>query len=140
MTTQQIIISPTGEVTSLEFKRGKGLDIRTLGGDAEIKRSSLIEFVPELQKNVVILMQAQPFLEAHQEFMVNGIHSKDVDAFGLLVEQNLTMLAEVEHSGDWAPDSSVYYGAAVFADYEDAVAFEVKIIQGLRRKFGQGAV
>lgn len=117
--SQLITISPTGELTSLQFKKGKGLDLRPLG-HAEISRSSLIEWDEQEQAWFVRLLECAiapdgvltPFLWKN---VLAGQPAQSRGGFG----------------GEFAP---IY-----FDEYDDAVTAEINFIQAVRQKLGVGA-
>lgn len=112
---QLIQIGPSGAVRSLQVKRGRGLDIRTLG-PASIVRSSLIEWNEPRQQWEVIFqtgeLTGQPL--THGMCSEVGIH-----------------LPTPARGGDFYPACSDE--VAGFSDYEDAVVAEVRFIQATRR-------
>lgn len=125
MPQQLITIDERGAVSGLQFKSGKGLDLRKLGR-AEIIRSSLIEWS-----------------EAFQMWYIKLLHFKKSEELGELVTDRLW----AHGLGEEAPlpaqcrcNERGDDGILFFEEYEDAVTAEVELIQALRLKFGDDSV
>ena len=131
-TKQLITISPTGEVSSLQMKKGKGLDLRVLG-EASIKRSSLIEWDEQEQAWFIKLLDYRG-CRPDKESLFHTVVSRDlVETAG---DDALCVMGDLGeacwHGG--SGECAVY-----FKEYEDAVTLEIATIQGLRKQFGKEA-
>ena len=108
---QLITVSPSGEISGLQFKKGKGLDLRTFG-EAKIIRSSLIEWDEQCQQWYINLLK-------------RGVVTRDVaQQAGLGWDDMEKFNGELEDIGG----ECIYR----FDEYEDAVSAEIAVIQGLR--------
>jgi len=112
MNTQLITIAPDGSISGLDFKR-KGLDLRQFG-HAATRRISEVEWDEERQKwRVVFLMGGWAGDVATAEHCVR---------VGLPLPGSATLA-----DGAVKPKNML-----MFTDYEDAVAFEITIVQAAR--------
>lgn len=121
MGKQLISISPDGEVSGLQFKRGRGLDLRSLG-KAKIERSSLIEWHEELQKWYLRIL-------SDNAVVTNG-YLKDQGVSGIWQDLSPDLI--------WPESDTCHW--LLWDDYEDAVSAEVQLIQEIRKKKGVNAV
>lgn len=119
---QLITIDKDGVVTGLQMKRGKGLDLRTLGV-AKIERSSLIEWSDLYQKWYIKFLNGK---------MANRVACVSIaDDAGMADKVGESAIA-FHFELETVAERSAY----LFDDYEDAVIAEVKLIQALRIKHG----
>lgn len=110
---QVITIHPDGSIFGLQHKRGQGLDLRQFG-EAEIKRETLIEWCQPIQKWYIRWADSAGGVWSEDTFSNSDVDPEDFG--GSLRRESLL--------GD---DSTLY-----FADYEDAVAAEIAVIQSLQ--------
>ena len=115
---QLITVGRDGSLTSLRVKPGKGVDLRKMG-EVEMKRSSLIEWDSGVQGFNITILEGE---------------------FSGLVTTDMRRAADLD-----APDESWQQDeggecAIYFKEYEEAVNFEIELIQALRKKFGAKAV
>lgn len=118
---QVIIIRPDGSIHGLQHKRGQGFDLRKMG-NATIARETLIEWDEEHQMWFIEWAQDGPGFRKGTRWG----HGTLADA-GFLAED----MAGAEwwgHCGERRLPAPTIY----FADYEDAVTAEVKVIQSMQ--------
>jgi hypothetical protein len=109
---QVVTVHPDGTMSSLQRKRGQGLDLR-LFGPVEIERASSIVWNDTAQAWEIEL-QMQPFTGTR----VSATH---------WAEAGYTLWPEEAHA---APDDQ--QAPFLFDDYDDAVAVEIRLLDGLR--------
>jgi len=108
---QLITIRPDGSITGLDFKRA-GLDLRKLG-KAQTERVSEVTFAEERQQWLVQYV-ALPGMQGNMTLFNVAQSKADLSKLTYFIG---------------APANTLY-----FPDYEDAVAAEVAVIQGLREQ------
>ncbi|WEV89370.1 hypothetical protein H10PHJ05_69 [Aeromonas phage HJ05] len=110
MRHQVITVSPDGQLSGLLHKKDKGLDLLAIGGHAEVKRISLVQWAPEYQRWWVELLLA------------GSEHGTPLTH---------TMLSEVSDF-DMQAVGTADDGVALFQSYEEGVAAEVAYLDMLR--------
>lgn len=136
MTKQVITITPDGELSGLQVKKGRGLDLKALG-HAEIERASEITWDEAAQCWRVHVLN-----EVACQWMMNNTGGRDRPYLrgGVTLTHNQRFMAtgDVElpsgalsnmraggkHDGDWLG----------FVDYDDAVAAEIEFLNALRTR------
>lgn len=113
---QQISISPVGGLLSLNFKQ-KGIDLRKFG-KADIRRTTEILWDTDRQQWYVKFLQGR--------------------RAGTCMT-NLT-LVQAQKSPQSNPHVNTADSTIYFDEYEDAVAEEIRTVQGLRKYYGVGEV
>jgi hypothetical protein len=124
MSKQLITIAPDGSISGLQMKRGRGLDLRVLG-PAAIVRSTEIEWDEGHQKWFVRFLQGK---REHTVLVVDDLRTYNLPA-------HVETVGRAKLAGGWMWDY-----ALLFADYEDAVAAEVAVIQAMRKQHGRDFV
>lgn len=110
---QVITILPDGSLFGLQHKQGQGVDLRQFG-KADIKRATLIEWEANIQKWYIRWADSEQGIWSEDTFSNADVDPED---FGGSLRRDSLL-------GD---DSSLY-----FAEYEDAVAAEIAVIQSLQ--------
>lgn len=122
MVSQQVItFQPDGTVSGLQMKKGRGLDLRSLG-KASIVRASEIVWNEDRQGWHVQIMDA-PGMEAIKGVQVTA---KMIDTAGLGDKANAMINA------DKAQRPADADTAVLFFDYEDAVEMEIAFLDAWR--------
>lgn len=120
---QVISISPDGVVTGLQRKSGQGLDLRQFG-EARIKRISEIVWCENEQLWVAVGHLG--WLEGH------ALNAMLANEAGIPVTHpalaNATVLNTLLVNG------RPFVMVPAFRDYDDAVAWEIAVLDGLRSK------
>lgn len=134
MQKQVITILPDGEVSGLQVKKGKGVDLRTIGGEAHIERVSIIEWdadrqawyidvLQEVGQGVLTVFKWQEAFTPTAERMLLGEDVRD------LLREGHDKLVALAPSGVVAtPTDPVLF----FTEYDEAVAVEVEYLNMLR--------
>ena len=120
--SQLLTINRSGSITSLQFKKGKGFDLRRLGAKVKINRSSIIEWSEYYQAWYVVILAWR-----NRGRVIVTVEEFDRAA----IPRPTTPPQGVCFTGEGG-DSNVVF----FNEYEDAVTCEVKLIQAIRSKFG----
>jgi hypothetical protein len=110
---QVVTVHPDGSVSGLQRKRGDGLDLRQLGR-ADIKRASHIVWCAEAQRWFIDVLDG-PFAGC----MITARMYENT-----LGERQASIARSTAHVGKW--------GELLFPDYEDAVAVEIEVLDGMR--------
>lgn len=135
MTTKQVItISPSGTISGLQVKPGKGLDLRRFG-HAKIERVSEIVWCEEAQAWFVQVL-SRPVRDWMLETWVDErpegevLWSHWIEAKGAA-----DVLANIfDLKGGTPKGCKISMGRMLFQEYEDAVSAEVDFLNALRLK------
>ena len=126
MTTQVITITPEGGLSGLQVKRGRGLDLKSMG-HAEIDRASEIVWnEPQQCWHVHVLNEVACQWMAEQD---QGIYVKGGWTLGYLEWGEAVTYGYCDEPKGVCDVSARFYG---FEEYDDAVAAEIKFLNALR--------
>lgn len=113
---QQIVtIQPDGTISGLQRKPGKGLDLRSLGGVAEIVRVSEIVWSTPKQRWFIVFREG-PLKDKIATHGMLGSATGDYTIDGVNMEMDIANKN------------------LLFVDYDDAVKVEIAILDGFRKQ------
>lgn len=121
---QVITIAPDGTVSGLLHKKGQGVDLRALGGPAEIKRASEVVWNEAIQAWVV---EFRAGAGRWAGFMLDQ-GATIAAGLGLRPDGFVFKALEWEAFGRVRGDLGVF----TFDEYEDGVKAEIAVLNGLR--------
>jgi len=111
--TQIVSISPNGDLSTVLRKRGKGLDLRDVGGEFDARRVSDIEWSKSLNGFTIMLKTKL----GEQPLTVSLLHVAGLEYAGVCE------VVQTAHS---------YNEVLAFDDYEDAVTIEVMYLDAAK--------
>lgn len=120
---QVITVSPSGEISGLQVKPGRGIDLRRFG-PAKIVRASEIVWDEEAQGWAVVIQDA-PGLEVLKGV---ALTNKMADRFAVTQALVLSMVAD----GKMVLPPATEGKPLLFNDYDDAVTFEIAYLDAWR--------
>lgn len=135
MQKQVITILPTGEVTGLQVKPGKGVDLRKLGSKAHIERVSVIQWSDEMQMWYVDVLQevGRGHLTVTKWTEACFPQIVGVDDLGLRAITVVTARAAMDQLIDHGQRVGNYGDDTIYFDeYDDAVKAEIEFLNLLR--------